>query len=184
MSFEKKDYHKPNDTFEVSTSVNDSDANKETEEVITAITAGVPGNQVGADSSENVSRAFVTRTYERPYVQFSTDLPALLAGKIVPHDFKSVIARINTYFEAAESFTSEVGWTNLSWCLCGYFCALFYRSKYEMCMAQMSDFVEERNKKLFQPAGMKLINPLQRGLRIIEIEILPGLPQFNAIAEL
>jgi hypothetical protein len=45
---------------------------------------------------------------------------------------------------------------------------------YNKHLNEMSAYVDEQNSTVYNPRGLQLVNPLDRGLRVIEITNLPG----------
>jgi hypothetical protein len=41
-------------------------------------------------------------------------------------------------------------------------------------MREMSVYIDQRNRDVFGPAGFRLINPLDRGLRVLEVLEIAG----------
>ena len=88
--------------------------------------------------------------------------------------FRHTIEGINYHFEAAEQHTSALYWRNFANCLTGYVGDFCLANPYDKHLNAMSAYVEEQNSSVYNPRGLALINPLDRGLRVIEITNLPG----------
>merc|ERR1719167_1411891 len=64
-----------------------------------------------------------------------------------------------------------------------YFCA---ETHYEKCLKKVSRFVHEQNEQVWTKRGLLLTDPIERGLRVVEISLLteaaeaPETPAANA----
>lgn len=94
--------------------------------------------------------------------------------QLTPEIFKETINKINTFFDAAEAHTSALYWRNFANCLVGYVADFCVANPYDAHLKAMSSYVTEQNASVFNPRGLMLVNPLDRGLRVIEITNLPG----------
>eukprot|EP00038_Savillea_parva_P010677 m.191942 g.191942 ORF g.191942 m.191942 type:complete len:139 (+) comp18505_c0_seq1:96-512(+) len=121
-------------------------------------------------------RAFVNRDYSKgvePRFE-SSPMPVALEGLLDAEVFRHTIEGINYHFEAAEQHTSALYWRNFANCLTGYVGDFCLANPYDKHLNAMSAYVEEQNSSVYNPRGLALINPLDRGLRVIEITNLPG----------
>ncbi|CAL8114950.1 unnamed protein product [Orchesella dallaii] len=127
-----------------------------------------------ANGINTVARVIVERDYRSGIgIKFMTDFPQPeLGGRIDPAVFEKTIKDINTMFEEAEEFDCT---TFCESCL-GYLTAnLIYLctdTKYDKCLKKLTRFVEEQNQRVYMPRGLHITNPLERGLRCIEIVIV------------
>eukprot|EP00035_Acanthoeca_spectabilis_P007039 m.131739 g.131739 ORF g.131739 m.131739 type:complete len:139 (-) comp13770_c0_seq2:1973-2389(-) len=121
-------------------------------------------------------RAFVNRDYSKGVEpRFEAEpLPVKLEGLLTPEQLKETITKINSFFEEAEAHTSSLYWRNFANCLVGYVADFCLANPYDKHMKEMSAYVQEQNKLVYNPRGLVLIDPLDRGLRVIEITNLPG----------
>lgn len=94
--------------------------------------------------------------------------------QLTPEQLKETITKINSFFEEAEAHTSSLYWRNFANCLVGYVADFCLANPYDKHMKEMSAYVQEQNKLVYNPRGLVLIDPLDRGLRVIEITNLPG----------
>jgi len=127
----------------------------------------------GGSPSPPPPRIFVQRDYGRGVaIQFVTDFPPELNGRIDQATYDYTITQINSLFEEAETFN------------CGTFCEsclgfltanLIYfckDTKYEKCLKRLSKFISEQNSRVYLPRGLQITDPVERGLRCIDILIL------------
>ncbi|CAH1404863.1 unnamed protein product [Nezara viridula] len=57
-------------------------------------------------------------------------------------------------------------------CLTAYLMYICAQTHYEKCLRKVAKFVQEQNERVYKPKGLYLTNPVERGLRVIEISIL------------
>lgn len=50
-------------------------------------------------------------------------------------------------------------------------------SHYEKYMRKIRDYINEQNDKVWKPRGLYVTDPIDRGLRILEITILTNAPR-------
>lgn len=56
-------------------------------------------------------------------------------------------------------------------CLTAYFAYLCMDSFYDKCARKVSNFIDEQNDLKWRPRGLLITDPLERGLRVIEITV-------------
>lgn len=56
-------------------------------------------------------------------------------------------------------------------CLSAYFLFLCVEPYYDKCARKVADFIEEQNDLRWRRRGLLVTDPLERGLRVIEITI-------------
>ena len=96
-------------------------------------------------------------------------------GPQLPEEtWKATVDGINKHFDAAEAHTAALYWRNFASCLTGYIADFCLANPYDAHLRAMSAFVDEQNAKVYNPRGLVLVNPLDRGLRVIEVTHLPG----------
>jgi len=118
----------------------------------------------------NKSRVVIHRDYSQGLgVRFSTEFPAELEGRIEQDAFYDLINKINKYFGSAEkvSFYSVVD--SVLGCLTAYLIFLCFDSHYDRCVKKVSRFIDKQNKNIWIPRGMTIVDPGDKGMRVIEI---------------
>uniref|UniRef100_A0A1I8G466 Ras modification protein ERF4 n=1 Tax=Macrostomum lignano TaxID=282301 RepID=A0A1I8G466_9PLAT len=128
------------------------------------------------------NKAFVPRDYSHgTELRFSTELPAKLQGRIPEEVFTAVIGNINQLLIAAETGSASVYLESCFACLTGYLAYICMETQYEKpipvnsttkCLRSVSRLVEEYNRTVFGPRNLSMIDPSERGLRVIEIVLL------------
>ena len=123
-------------------------------------------------------------------VQFQTKLPPELEGKIDRDKFEFTVTSLNNLYTEAESANcstyteggqqgrlKELGTLNLSSsgcmaCLTAYVIFFCSETHYEKCLRKVSRFIHEQNESVWTKRGLLLTDPVERGLRVIEITLL------------
>ncbi|CAG7824384.1 unnamed protein product [Allacma fusca] len=148
-------------------------------------TSGLPNSNPNAASVNQVSanggspnpsppmRIFVQRDYRLGVaIRFVPEFPPELNGRIDQATYEFTLNQINAYFQDAENFDCN---TFCESCLgfitanLVYFCR---DTKYEKCLKRLSKFISEQNTRVYLPRGLQITDPVERGLRCIEIVIL------------
>ncbi|KAH7723086.1 Golgin subfamily A member 7 [Aphelenchoides avenae] len=126
-----------------------------------------------AVSLDSCRKIFVDRDYSDGLgVKFVGEFPAALEGIISHEDWDDTIDTINSAFaEAEEVCWSSVLETLVSFCTC-YLTRLCLKTRYEKQLAKIREFIEDRNRKVFLPVGLCMSDPMDKGLRVLEISIL------------
>ncbi|XP_065828315.1 golgin subfamily A member 7-like [Oscarella lobularis] len=121
-------------------------------------------------------RIFIERDYTNgTSVKFQTAYPDELEGRVEEREFQRTITRINEIFDDAE----QVG---LRSCMEGTLaCATFFsihlcrKTHYEKCLDRVAEYLKEQNRTIYRDRGVRFIDPMERGLRVIEIVFDPSL---------
>ncbi|CAH8483458.1 unnamed protein product [Dicrocoelium dendriticum] len=123
-------------------------------------------------------RVFIQRDFsEGTAVRFQTSpMPHQLRGRLNPSVYADAIGQLNKLFHEAESISPAVCLENVLGCLTAYLSFLCIRTHYEKILKKVTLTVEELNEKLFLPSGLLMIDPSERGLRVIELRILHSQP--------
>ena len=125
------------------------------------------------DPARSVQKVFIQRDYsEGTAVQFAKKFPPELEGKLARHEVAEVVTKINGIFSEAEKTNTSSLLHGCGACLTGYLIYMCTQTPYEKCLKQLAQLIHEQNETLFVPRGLVLVNPMERGLRVIEINIL------------
>ncbi|XP_064600351.1 golgin subfamily A member 7-like isoform X2 [Liolophura sinensis] len=124
-------------------------------------------------STAHCSKIFVHRDFsEGTSVRFQTKFPQDLDGRIDRAAFDRTVSRINEIFVKAESLGGRTYCESCMACLTAYLSYLCVDTYYEKCLKEISRFIEEQNKTVYVPRGLMLVDPVERGLRVLEICVL------------
>lgn len=115
-------------------------------------------------------KVYVHRDYSQGLtLRYSTAMPPLLQGRIPDDLFEAAIGNINQILAAAERGSMSAYAESFCACLTGYLIYLCMDTLYERSLKEVSQLIEEYNRTVFMPRRLMLIDPSQRGLRVIEI---------------
>ena len=102
--------------------------------------------------------------------RFNTELPPELRSKVPESQFKTTVSHINEIFEEAERLSCRSYLEGCIGCLTAYTIFLCFRTHYEKCVDRVALYIVQQNKDVYEPLGVKICDPMQRGLRCIEIQ--------------
>ncbi|XP_012554658.2 golgin subfamily A member 7 isoform X1 [Hydra vulgaris] len=124
------------------------------------------------DPNRGSTKVFIQRDYsEGTAVQFQKKFPIELEGRIPRNLFDQTIQTINKTFDAAESHDMYSLFQGFCACLTGFLIYICFDTQYEKHMKKLAQYIQEQNETVYSPRGLMLINPMERGLRVIEIHI-------------
>lgn len=123
--------------------------------------------------SQNCVKVFVQRDYSRgTNCRFVAKMPIELQGKIEEQTFLHTVQGINEIMDEAEKIGFSSYFENCLGCLTGYLSLLCIETHYDKCLRRLAEYVEQQNSITYIPKGLMIINPMERGLRVIEICIM------------
>lgn len=123
-------------------------------------------------SGPKYKKVFIQRDYSQgTAVRFQTAFPAELEGYIEHESFNYLINNINTMYAQGEAMSGRAFCESCCACLSAYFLYLCVESYYDKCARKVADFIEEQNDLRWKRRGLLVTDPLERGLRVIEITI-------------
>ena len=124
-------------------------------------------------AQNTVMKVFVQRDYSRgTNCRFITEMPVELQGKIEDQTFVHTVQGINEIMDDAERIGFASYFENCLGCLTGYLSLLCFETHYNKCLKRLTEYVNQQNSDVFVPRGLMIINPTERGLRVIEVCIL------------
>ena len=125
------------------------------------------------DDNRKVQKVFIQRDYsEGTAVQFVKKCPLELEGKISRKVVEETITKINKVFDDAERTDAASLLQGCGACLTGYLIYMCLDTPYEKHMKYLAQYIHEQNENVFVPRGLVLTNPMERGLRVLEISIM------------
>ncbi|KAK0429362.1 hypothetical protein QR680_011344 [Steinernema hermaphroditum] len=128
-------------------------------------------------------KIFIERDYSSGLtVRFQTTFPTRLTGMISPDAWDNVITTLNTMFAEAERVCSSTVMETLVGCFTCYISRAFAKTIYERNLEGVMAYIDEQNRDLFMPAGLFLSDPMERGLRLLEVSILQTGASYGKIA--
>ncbi|XP_021571998.1 golgin subfamily A member 7B [Carlito syrichta] len=123
-------------------------------------------------SASLATKVFIQRDYSDGTIcQFQTKFPPELDSRIERQLFEETVKTLNGFYAEAEKIG---GSSYLEGCLaCATACFIFLcmETHYEKVLKKISRYIQEQNEKIFAPRGLLLTDPVERGMRVIEISI-------------
>jgi len=83
--------------------------------------------------------------------------------------FEETMNRINNIFADAEKAGFGTYMLGCIACLSAYLVYLCFDTHYDQCMKKLKKYIDEQNTSVYSPRGLMIVNPMERGLRVIEI---------------
>lgn len=138
-------------------------------------------------------KIFIQRDYsEGTSVRFQNKFPEELEGYIERQHFDYLITTLNSYYDKAEaanlstfcegslseSLSLIIKKLNFFFsflipgfcaCLTAYLIYICVESHYEKYMRKTRNYINEQNDKVWKPRGLFVTDPIDRGLRILEV---------------
>lgn len=132
-------------------------------------TSGEDGTSAPAPRYKKV---FIQRDYSHgTAVRFQTTFPPELEGYVDQECFNYLINNINSMYAQGEAMSGRAFCESCCACLSAYFMYLCIEPYYDKCARKVADFIEEQNDLRWKRRGLLVTDPLERGLRTIEITI-------------
>lgn len=140
---------------------------------LTMGTAGAPGSAVKTISTANCRKVFVQRDYsEGTNVKFQTRFPPELQDKIDREQFEYTVKMLNSMYAEAEKANCGTFCEGIMACMTAYLIYFCSETHYEKCLKKVARFIVEQNEQVWTAKGLLITDPVERGLRVIEITIL------------
>jgi len=118
-------------------------------------------------------KVFIQRDYsEGTNIKFLTKCPQELEERIDKSLFEETISKLNSYYVEAEKATSRAYCESCLACITAYIAYVCMETHYEKCLKRIKAFIDQQNKDIYIPKGLLITDPIERGLRVIEIAVL------------
>jgi len=122
-------------------------------------------------------KVFIQRDYsEGTSVKFQTKFPPELEGKIEREKFEYTLNTLNEVYAEAEKMSCSSYCEGCFACLTAYLLYCCTDTHYEKCLKKVAKFIIEQNERVYVPRGLLIIDPVERGLRVIEICVFGDTP--------
>jgi len=128
---------------------------------------------VGPSGSQEpqIKKVFVARDYtEGTVVKFQTKFPPELDGIMERQHFDYLISTLNEMYYQAETSRTAYLESCLA-CLSAYLLYLCIDTHCSKSMKKIAAFINNQNETIWKPRGLCITDPIERGLRVIEIVI-------------
>eukprot|EP00112_Aurelia_sp_Birch-Aquarium-sp1_P015369 Seg34.8 transcript_id=Seg34.8/GoldUCD/mRNA.D3Y31 product="Isocitrate dehydrogenase" protein_id=Seg34.8/GoldUCD/D3Y31 len=120
----------------------------------------------------NGFKVFVQRDYtEGTTVKFQVKYPLELEGKLPEAYFNETLNKINSIFAGAEKTGAGTYTQGCFACLTAYLIYACIDTRYDKHMKKLAAYINDQNESVYVPRGLMIVNPMERGLRVIEISI-------------
>jgi len=118
------------------------------------------------------TKVFIQRDFaDGITVKFQTRYPPELEGRVDRSTYESTINTINEMFAEAESLGSRTCCESCFACLTAYIALMCMDTFYEKTLKKVRRYIEEQNQRIYMARGVMIVDPAERGLRILEIDI-------------
>ncbi|KAK3585459.1 hypothetical protein CHS0354_003306 [Potamilus streckersoni] len=119
------------------------------------------------------AKVFIQRDYsEGTTVHFQEKFPQELEGKIEFENFITTIRKLNDMYSEAESLNSRTYCESCFACMTAYLSYICMNTHYEIMLKKIKRYIEDQNHTVYVPRGLLLVDPVERGLRVLEVCIL------------
>ncbi|XP_027631054.1 golgin subfamily A member 7B [Tupaia chinensis] len=123
-------------------------------------------------SASLATKVFIQRDYSDGTIcQFQTKFPPELDSRIERQLFEETVKTLNGFYAEAEKIGGSSYLEGCLACATAYFIFLCMETHYEKVLKKISRYIQEQNEKVFAPRGLLLTDPVERGMRVIEISI-------------
>lgn len=117
-------------------------------------------------------KVFIQRDYSLgTIVQFQNKFPVELEGLVERAQFEHLIQKVNEIFQEAESLSGRTVLKNCMACMTAFLLYGCMESEYDRCMRRLRQFLEQQNALVWNPRGLTVTDPTERGLRVMEIHM-------------
>lgn len=117
-------------------------------------------------------KVFIQRDYSQGTgVRFQTSFPPDLEGYIDLESFSHLVTNVNKIYGEGESMSFRTFIESFCACLSAYSLYLCIQPYYNKCINRARDFIQEQNDLRWKRRGLLVTDPMDRGLRVIEITI-------------
>ncbi|XP_045190494.1 golgin subfamily A member 7-like [Mercenaria mercenaria] len=118
-------------------------------------------------------KVFVQRDYSNgTTLSFQTKFPQDLEGKVDAATFQETVTKLNSMYLEAETLSGKTYCESCLACLTAYLSYICFDTHYEKMLKKIRHYIDEQNQNVYVPRGLMLIDPVERGLRVLEICVL------------
>ncbi|XP_047207013.1 golgin subfamily A member 7B [Girardinichthys multiradiatus] len=122
-----------------------------------------------------VTKVFIQRDYSEGTVcRFQTKFPTELDNRIEKALLEQTVKTLNSYYVEAEKVGGQSYLEGCLACATAYIVFLCMETRYEKVLKKISGYIQEQNEKIYAPRGLLLTDPIERGMRVLEISVFEG----------
>uniref|UniRef100_A0A8C9WTB2 Golgin A7 family, member Ba n=1 Tax=Sander lucioperca TaxID=283035 RepID=A0A8C9WTB2_SANLU len=123
-------------------------------------------------SASLANKVFIQRDYsEGTTCRFQTKFPSELESRIERTLFEDTVKTLNNYYAEAEKIGGQSYLEGCLACSTAYLIFLCMETRYEKVLKKIAKYIQEQNEKIYAPRGLLITDPIERGMRVIEISI-------------
>ncbi|XP_048051919.1 golgin A7 family, member Ba isoform X1 [Megalobrama amblycephala] len=123
-------------------------------------------------SASLANKVFIQRDYtDGTICKFQTKFPSELDSRIERTLFEDTVKTLNNYYAEAEKIGGQSYLEGCLACLTVYLIFLCIETRYEKVLKKISRYIQEQNEKIYAPRGLLITDPIERGMRVIEISV-------------
>ncbi|CAJ1067648.1 LOW QUALITY PROTEIN: golgin subfamily A member 7B [Xyrichtys novacula] len=119
-----------------------------------------------------VTKVFIQRDYSEGTVcRFQSKFPSELDNRIERTLLEETVKTLNSYYVEAEKIGGQSYLEGCLACATAYIIFLCMETRYEKVLKKISGYIQEQNEKIYAPRGLLLTDPIERGMRVLEISV-------------
>ncbi|KAG5831671.1 hypothetical protein ANANG_G00306210 [Anguilla anguilla] len=123
-------------------------------------------------SASLATKVFIQRDYSEGTVcKFQTKFPSELDSRVERTLFEDTVKTLNNFYAEAEKIGGQSYLEGCMACATAYVIFLCMETRYEKVLKKISRYILEQNEKIYAPRGLLITDPIERGMRVIEISI-------------
>ncbi|XP_020776796.1 golgin subfamily A member 7B-like [Boleophthalmus pectinirostris] len=123
-------------------------------------------------SASLATKVFIQRDYSEGTVcRFQSKFPSELDNRIERSLLEETVKTLNSYYVEAEKIGGQSYMEGCLACATAYFVFLCMETRYEKVLKKISGYIQEQNEKIYAPRGLLLTDPIERGMRVLEISV-------------
>ncbi|KAL2083108.1 hypothetical protein ACEWY4_020881 [Coilia grayii] len=123
-------------------------------------------------SASLATKVFIQRDYsDGTSCKFHTKFPPELEGRIERPLLEETVKTLNGFYREAERISGHAYLEGCLACATAYIIYLCLDTRYEKVLKKISSYIQEQNEKIFAPRGLLITDPIERGMRVIEISV-------------
>ncbi|KAM4582961.1 golgin subfamily A member 7-like [Fundulus diaphanus] len=118
------------------------------------------------------SKVFIHRDYSTGTIcKFQTKFPSELESRLDRQQFEETMQGLNNLYAEAEKLGGMSYLESCLACLTAYTIYFCMETHYEKVLKKIATYIMDQNEKIYAPRGLLLTDPIERGLRVVEITI-------------
>jgi len=118
------------------------------------------------------TKIFIQRDFsDGTNCRFSTKFPPELENKVDRGTYENTLNNLNQLYAEAEKIECKTLCEGCFSCLTAYLIFFCMDSHYDKTLKKVARYIAEQNEQVYLPRGLMLTDPIERGLRCIEIAI-------------